>query len=280
MINDITVTICTRNRWDELRVTLEHLARIGLSKCPLLIADDASSAPCPVDLSCWDGNVRLLVSEKRIGLIAQRNLLNHQATTPYILSVDDDSYPLGGDFTLALNSLQDRTTAVVGFPVRTADGRWQVAASRNGSQRRFFIGCAHLLKKEAFARVNGYRSALIHQGEELDLSARLFMVGYGCVHVPGPVFEHRLSSVGRSYDRMDFYGTRNELLFIDWYAPKDKWAYRIMRSLTKRSIQLIRDRRAGVPKGVLSWIQVRSELMHFRQRMSKSQWSSFNELPY
>lgn len=279
-MHSLGIAICTRNRWVELNETLSRLQRLGLDGCPLVIADDASDSNWTDVPSDWRGGFQLLRSEQRLGLVAQRNELLRACPAEYVLVVDDDSNPTANDFDLALKLMEAPGVAVVGFPVQRAAGDWQVLPACAVERRKAFTGCAHIVKKEAFFQVGGYRAELLHQGEESDLSFRLFAAGFSCMHCPEPVFEHRLTETARSYQRMDYYGTRNELLFADWYAPPELRARRLARTLLKRVFFFFKVRRGAVLQGIHAWWTQRRELMVNRQSTTLQSWRAYQALPH
>jgi len=279
-IDQLSIAVCTRDRWRELQRTLENLRDQGLEVCPLLLGDDASADHCPLDLSWWVGGVHVLRSEQHLGLIAQRNRLIEFSRRPYILVLDDDSNPTAADFSEGLRHLKEDKVAVVGFPIRFPNGQWQVAPSQSGQRHRSFTGCANIVKKDLFMQVGGYTAELVHQGEEMDLGVRLYAADLACVHCQDPVFEHRFVQVSRYYERMDYYGTRNELLFNDWYAPRAIAPFRIMRALVKRFLHFLKVRRLSVLNGIIGWIKVRGSLKGMRKRLTYAQWRGYMALPY
>jgi GT2 family glycosyltransferase len=279
-MNRLSIAICTRNRWAEVAITLRKLQDCGLDTCQLLLGDDASTEVCPIDLSLWPGGYDLYRSEQNVGYIEQRNRLIQSSRAPFVLVLDDDSSPISADFSEALGYLENENVALVGFPVRYSNGQWQVRPQMPNQQLRSFIGCAHIVKRDIFLRLGGYNAQLVHQGEEPDFAVRLFIASLKCVHCDKPEFEHRFSQSSRSYERMDYYGTRNELLFFDWYAPCNLWPYFMVRTICKRLLLFVRVRRASVLKGLVEWLRSRSALLVFRRRLTRAEWRAYQSLPW
>jgi hypothetical protein len=279
-VDQLSIAICTRDRWAEVQLTLGKLREIGLDQCRLLLGDDASSEACPIDLSGWRGGYALQRSEEHIGYIPHRNRLVEASRTPYVLVLDDDSNPTSSDFSEAFEVLESPAVAVVGFAVRLPSGDWQVPPQGSKQRHRSFIGCAHIIKRDLFLELGGFRTELVHQGEEMDLGVRLFLASLECVHCDQPVFEHRFTQANRSYVRMDYYGTRNELLFHDWYAPWAIAPFRILRTLVKRFLHFLKVRRLSVLNGIIGWIKVRGSLKGMRKRLTYAQWRGYMALPY
>jgi GT2 family glycosyltransferase len=279
-MNQLSIAICTRDRWSEVQRTFERLQELGFDQCPLLVGDDASSQLCPIDFSSWSGEYHVHRSEEHIGYIPHRNRLVEASKTPYVLVLDDDSNPTSGDFTEAMEILESPEVAVVGFPVRLPSGDWQVPPQGSKKRHRSFIGCAHIVKRSLFLKSGGYRRELVHQGEEMDLGARLFSASLQCMHCDEPAFEHRFTQANRSYERMDYFGTRNELLFYAWYAPACLCPFLVTKILIKRCLLFLKVRRLSVLKGILAWMRDGNSLKMFRRRFTRAQWRAYRALPY
>jgi glycosyltransferase involved in cell wall biosynthesis len=91
----ITVAICTRNRPDSLRRTLEALTRLEFAEPPeweLLVVDNApsNSTTQPVVESFGDRLPVRLVAEHRVGHAAARNRAIAEARGEYLVMTDDD----------------------------------------------------------------------------------------------------------------------------------------------------------------------------------------------
>lgn len=277
----LTVAICTHNRGKDLQSTVVELKLGELAQCPLLIGDDASDTPVAAfGLRDWNGDLRVLRSAERLGLIRQRNLLVAEARTPFVLILDDDSSPLTEGISEVLTLFSEPQVAAVGMPVQLLDGSWQIEPAGWGSRRKAYFGCAHILRRESFLSLGGYRGELVHQGEEKDFGIRALAAGMACLHANRPIVEHRLSPQARSFDRMDFYGSRNDLLFVDWYAPASIWVAEIARALARRFAHYFAHRRQAILRGIYAWAKERRSFAPLRKATTVRQWKNFHQLPY
>jgi hypothetical protein len=87
-------------------------------------------------------------------LIVQRNQLARIASA-YYLSLDDDSFPVAGDLSRAVQFLEgEPDTLGLAFSIVLRD---EVLPSsvRTPAPVRYYIGCGHLLKRELFLRLGG-----------------------------------------------------------------------------------------------------------------------------
>jgi glycosyltransferase involved in cell wall biosynthesis len=89
---DLSIAITTKNRWDALQVSLSKLAE-HLPEADVMVVDDGSDSPCPYDMSALHPRLQLKVHAASGGLVVRRNELIRNASTPYVMSLDDDSFP-------------------------------------------------------------------------------------------------------------------------------------------------------------------------------------------
>jgi GT2 family glycosyltransferase len=278
----VSIGITTKNRWQDLKTTLTKIEEFGLAALPILIIDDGSDQPCPFDLSNFSLNVDLQRFEESQGLIVRRNQLARSIQTKYYLSLDDDSFPVAGSLEAAIAFAESQEQLLcLGFPIyNPVVGEYQ---SRSQSplpyQVRFFTGCGHLLHREHFLGVGGYREELIHQGEEMEIGARAFQKGLICYHFPAFEIHHMVSHRDRSWQRMDFYGARNNVLWNDWFVPRHLKLIKQARTFLSRAILSLKVGRIGQMKGELSGFKQISQYKNYRATMSPDSFRQWQKLP-
>jgi GT2 family glycosyltransferase len=275
----VTVVIVTRNRPALLRRTLATLRASALRDMPVIVMDDASDEPLVLD--GVDLDLRLLRNATREGYVTSRTRANLAAGTPFVLSLDDDSWPRSGDFLSALEYLRscDDVLALT-FPISAPGDRWQVASLADAPYAvKGFVGCAHLLHVGHFQDLGGYSSAMVHQGEELEIAARGFARGLRVVHFPGFVVHHEYTSVGRDVNRMLFHGARNKARFLRAFCPRGRLAWYLLRALAEAVIFSVVHRRISPSRGW--WRGVRERLISdASRRFDASRWREWRSLPY
>jgi hypothetical protein len=77
-----------------------------------------------------------------------------------------------------------------------------------------FIGTAHLLRRDKFLELGGYREDFVHQREESEYCLRIMDQGFFIALGRGDSIIHH-ESPRRDYSRMDYYGAKN-LIKIVW----------------------------------------------------------------
>ena len=224
-LDDIGIGITTKDRWEDLETTLFVLSSRGLSTLETIVVDDGSARPAPPSLLERFPWVRFERSDQSCGLIEQRNRLAGMMTSAYYLSLDDDSFPAAGDLGKAVQFLKGRRdTLGLAFSIVLRDEALP-GSVRSPAPVRYYIGCAHLLKRELFLHLGGY-AAHWHYGEEPEFCLRALHKGYQVYLYPGVVIRHNRSPVARNLKKTARYYIRNEALVGLCYFP---FPYSILR---------------------------------------------------
>ena len=282
-LNDwISIGITTKDRWTDLRTTLRRLIEFGLGHLSLLVIDDGSSTSCPFSTDIWPGRFELERFVPSAGLIAQRNRLARKVGTKYLLSLDDDSYPVQGSLAEAIHFCEQKPDLLcLSFPIYNPVQK--AYQSRSISEQpylvRSFIGCGHLMNIPFFCELGGYREELIHQGEEVDLAARGFQRDFRCFHFPGLTIHHTASNQSRNWERMDYFGSRNSLLWNDWFVPPSLRLYQQCRTFVGRSWLFLKVKRSALWTGQLAALEATRKFKRFRRPLSKRQYKLWRQLP-
>ena len=176
-LSNVGIGITTKDRWIDLEGTLTVLSCKGFSALETIVIDDGSSRAAPPTLLERFPWVRFERSDRSYGLIAQRNRLARMIRSAYYLSLDDDSFPAAGDLGKAVQFLEDKLdTLGLGFSIVLRDEALPSSA-RTPAPVRYYIGCAHLLKRELFLHLGGYAENW-HYGEEPEFCLRALHKGY------------------------------------------------------------------------------------------------------
>jgi GT2 family glycosyltransferase len=254
----ITIGITTRNRPESLQRCLASLRQVR-DVAAVLVFDDASEPPVPLPPSMGSTPVHVIRDDRAVGYIAGRNRLMTEARTPYVLLLDDDAVVLSAEAIDRACAVCDADPRVggVAFAQAEADGRpWpqrmQPGRSDVPAIVPSFIGFAHLLRRDVFLSLGGYRERLMFYGEEKDYCVRLMDAGYRVVFLPDALVGHIVDPAGRSQSRYVRYVIRNDL-FTSLHTepmplaiagvPIRLWRYtRMARSVP------------GGDRGGLSWI--------------------------
>lgn len=279
----VSIGITTKNRWSDLEITLTKLEELKYHDIPILLLDDASDSSCSFNINKLNLNLKVERFTKSQGCIVRRNQLAGAMRTKYYLSLDDDSYPVSGSLESAVKFAESHPNLLcLSFPIyNPVLGNYQNSSSyKKPYQVRSFVGCGHLLNLENFLSLGGYREELVHQGEEMDIAARGFQKGFFCYHYPDFLIHHTASNKGRNWDRMDFYGSRNNVFWNDWFVPSELKLYKQIRTAVSRIGLSLKVRRLGLIKGEIWAFKHLSQYERNRQNMSMETYQQWTKLQF
>jgi glycosyltransferase involved in cell wall biosynthesis len=210
------VIIATKNRKESLR---RAITSVVMQRTPveLLVIDDGSTDGTSEMVEAEFSHVRLERTPISRGYIAQRNCAALMSSADVIISIDDDA-------TFSSPWVVEQTITAFGHPrvaavaipyIEPHKGKriFQSSPDRQIWITDMFRGTAYAVRREIFIRLGGYREQLVHQGEELDFCIRLLDHGFVVRLGSGDYVVHD-EMPERDWNRMDFYGRRNDILFV------------------------------------------------------------------
>ena len=219
----VSVCITTHNRREELARTL--LALDDLVPAPdevLVLADGCQDGTVTMLREAWP-QVRVIEHAIAQGSIPSRNALAQAATGDILLSLDDDSYPLGQEFIARLRQVfVDRPrVAVVSFAQRTDEFPASLTAETLGPSRFVgsFANSAAALRRSTFLALGGYPAFFGHAYEEPDFALRCVSGGWQVWHETSLVVRHHFTSAQRNELRTHHRHSRNELWSVLLRCP-------------------------------------------------------------
>lgn len=221
----LTVGIATKDRPEALVRCLRSLRRLEGLLAEAVVVDDASDPPAEgpalaglaADLP---PEVRFIRHERSLNVAAGRNRIAREARTPWVLNLDDDAFIVSPDAVRrAMEVLEgDPEVAAVAFAQGDEEGNaFPPEAQGYGevdgpAYVPSFVGFAHLLRRDAFLAVGGFRERLGINGEEKELCLRLLDAGWRVVYLPDAVIGHLADEGGRDQRRYLHQTVRNTTL--------------------------------------------------------------------
>jgi GT2 family glycosyltransferase len=215
----------------------------------ILVIDDGSTDTSVKTVSGFSG-VRLVRHASNLGLSAARNTGLKAAKHWWVASVDADVEP-ARDWLGTLLDLKREFPEASGFGGRlvetqtaTAPDRWRCThiPQEWGPHRRinppFLYGCNNLFRKEHLLEIGGYDERLRTNGEDVDLTKRLYRAGRTLVYDPAPTaFHYRVDNL-ESVLRMFWAHHRHPDAITRPPANRMELGRFILRHLTKRSLRM------------------------------------------
>jgi GT2 family glycosyltransferase len=219
MSRALSVGITTRNRPDALAACLASLTAIAHLDPEVLVFDDGSQPPVETHGYGLGAKPRLIRDADSPGYIVGRNRLVREAEGEVVLLMDDDARLMGGtaiDQALAVLH-SDAGVGAVGFAQAEANGRpWpasmQPSAAQVPSVVPSFIGFAHMIRRDRFLALGGFREAFGFYGEEKEFCLRLLEAGLHTVYLPHALVAHVVDPNSRDRRRYLRFVARNDCL--------------------------------------------------------------------
>lgn len=228
----LTICIATRNRFRDLMQCLKSLSLLSDFPFEVIIVDDASDEPLSaIEIarnlaSELTQRIKIIRHEKNKGYISTRNEMAQQARTPYLLSLDDDAKLFHIDaIHEALEILEnDPKVGAVALSQANEDGTllpdyMQPAPVLYSCYAPSFIGYGHILRRDLFIKLGGYREVFHAFGEEDEYCKRMLNVGFNVVYLPEAKVIHYHSLIGRNEIKRMRYGFRNKCFDAIYNEP-------------------------------------------------------------
>jgi GT2 family glycosyltransferase len=228
MPSRLTIGITTKNRRASLNRCLSSLALAARLEPEVLVFDDGSVQAVEEQLTDEARAVgpQVLRDPAAAGYIAGRNRLVRNAQGGYVLLMDDDARLMSGEAVEhAIQVLDaDPSVAAIAFAQAEADGRpWPAAMQPSRASKPVivpsFIGFAHLVRREAFLDLGGYREEFAFYGEEKDFGLRVLDAGLRIVYLPSALVIHDVDPGGRNQQRYLRHVARNDCLMSLYNDP-------------------------------------------------------------
>jgi N-acetylglucosaminyl-diphospho-decaprenol L-rhamnosyltransferase len=231
-VTDVAVVIVSYNSCDDLARSLPTMA----TRCrELVVVDNASTDGTPAFVRERFPDVELVELPENHGYGAGCNVGVARTAAPLVLLVNPDAWPVGDAIVELAACLERRPRvgaagpvlqgpdgkpqqSVVGFPTRWWLGRPAITSTAARPQlrpaslptrtRRFLVGAALLVRREAFDQVGGFDPDFFMYYEEVDLCWRLQEAGWDVAVCPRAAFVH----VGGTATRRDWPAMYREQL--------------------------------------------------------------------
>jgi len=229
----LTIGVVTKNRPASLRECLGSLAVVGDALAEVIVVDDTGDVPVDaasgalVDLPpSVSAKLRVIRQTRHEGYIVARNTIMREASTDYVLLMDDDAALLDGVSILdALRLLEahPRVGAIACAMAERDGSPWhpatQPAPVNYTCYVPTFIGFAHILRRRLFVELAGYRESFHFYGEEKDYCLRVLDAGFDIIYMPSARVVHAPDPAGRSQSKYVRYTIRNDCLFALYNEP-------------------------------------------------------------
>lgn len=214
----VTVVVMTRNRWPDLRRSLQH------HRVPVVVVDNCSTDGTPALLGQHFPDVHVVKLGANAGAVA-RNIGVREARTPLVAFADDDSWWAPGSLAAAAEIFDHhpRLALVAGRmlvgdeesldPVCHEMARSPLGIDPDlpGPSVLGFMACGAVVRRAAFVEAGGFDDVVFFMGEEERLALDLAARGWALSYVDSLVAHHHPSPVRDTTGRRAL-AARNRLL--------------------------------------------------------------------
>lgn len=261
-----TVVITTKDRRDDLHGAITSALAQSVP-VEVLVIDDGSGDGTSEMVRKEFPAVRLVRHTESRGLIVRRNEGARLALAPVVFSIDDDAAFQSRDTVKqTLQEFDHPRVGAVAVPFVNINQDTMVRQRAQDTGRVWvtdrYIGTAHAIRRDLFLSLGGYREHFVHQGEEGDYCLRMLARG-NVVRLGTADPIHHFESPRRSFERMDYYGRRNDILFAWHNIPLPDLLWHLPATTVSGLMTAVRCGRyrhmlAGLAKGYLDSMSMAS----------------------
>jgi GT2 family glycosyltransferase len=227
---EIAILIVTRNRPEELVITLDKLScLLDLSLHEVLVfIDGCKQTESLIAQYPW---VYWECSAISLGASPARNALYKKAKGTVFIGLDDDAHPLSPDFIAQTQSVfcKDEKIGIIAFQevrgvfLNDQEALQMAAPKIERYLTNDFVGCGFAIKREVYNQTNGFPVWIDIYGEESCLGIEVLDLGYEIYYDNTIVVNHRVDrlqriNLGRNYFRFEKQ-LKNTIYYYLVYFP-------------------------------------------------------------
>lgn len=250
----VTVAIPTYRRPELLLETLGKLAACDPQPAELILHVDGNDETSLQALrqSPYAETAKVLISQENVGPGGGRNKILAAAACDIVASLDDDSYPLDGDYFARLVELFDRLprAAVIGAQIFHLD---EAILPEGPGLRRVadFVNCGCAYRREAFLQTRGYLCLPLAYGmEEVDVALQLHHRDWDVYESDRLRILHNTRRAHQNVPKVTAASIGNQFLLAYLRYPAALWGLGFAQGLNRVRWLLTHGRRNGIGWGL------------------------------
>lgn len=230
----VSIMIPSFRRTLALNSTLSKLQQLRPLPEEILVFLNAPG-PSEVQQVTASGLVRVFRCPLNLGPGGARAFLLKHARHEYVLSLDDDSYPLDNDFLERVMHAVERAPGaeIIGCQIyeRHQD---PAPASKEDRPAACFVGCGCIYRRSTYKKVRGYVPLPLAYGmEEIDLALQYWESGYAIATSRDLRIRHDTVLQHHASLMVSAHQVANQGLFVFLRYPPSLWMYGLAQLLHK-----------------------------------------------
>jgi GT2 family glycosyltransferase len=253
MTASISVVIPTFQRCAALAETLDVLRQCRPAAGEILVMVDFGDRETRPSLAPRYPEVQWIEAEARSGPGGARNALVAMARYPYLVSLDDDSYPIDMDFFAVVADLfeQHSDAGIIAAGAIVHDGEPLPLRANSNSSAAEFVGCGAAIRRSAFLETRGYLPLELGYGaEEVDVSLQLLDKGWTILKSDALRVRHRTSRAHQAAPEITSAHISNIALVGYLRYQFALWSFAVLQIGRRVLWSLQNGRSAGVLRGL------------------------------
>ncbi|MES2411564.1 MAG: glycosyltransferase [Bacteroidota bacterium] len=216
----ISILISTKNRRDDLLLTLSATKQLLNENVSCVVFDDGSSDGTYENVKANFPEVVLFRNEVSKGYIYCRNKMLNETKADFAISLDDDAQFLTENpIEIIVNYFSNNPDCgIIAARIFWSKEKPDNTASKEIDQKaKSYIGCGHVWRMKAWRDIPNYPEWFEFYGEENFASFQLFKKKWEVHYVPELLVQHRVDLKNRTKTNNDFAFRYRRSLRADWY---------------------------------------------------------------
>lgn len=215
-----SILITTKNRLEDLKVTLNHLDDyIKNKEIECIICDDGSIDGTSKFIETNYKTIHLIKNTKSKGLIFSRNRLLNLTQAKYAVTLDDDAHIVSQNTLEIIENVFELNEKCAVIAFRIFWGQLlpnNLSHSLSNKRVKGFVGCGHVWRMDAWRSIPNYPDWFIFYGEEDFAGFQLFKNSWEVWFIPDILVHHRVDVKARK-NQKDYITRLRRSLRSGWY---------------------------------------------------------------
>ena len=219
-MSKIAILISTKNRRDDLLLTLNATRHLFNENVSCVVYDDGSSDETYEHVKTNFPEVVLLRNEVSKGYIYCRSKMLNETAADFAISLDDDAHFLTENPIEIITEYFSNNPNCGVIAARIFWGKDKIENNsnvENAQKVKSYVGCGHVWRMNAWRDIPNYPEWFEFYGEENFASLQLFKKKRTVDYVPELFVQHRVDLKNRTQTNNDFAFRHRRSLRADWY---------------------------------------------------------------
>jgi len=215
-----TITIPTKNRLSELKLTLQKISHlIERKEVICLICDDGSTDGTFEYITLNFPKIKIFRNQVSKGIHFTRNVLLNNVSTPFILSIDDDAHIVTKNILEDIENYfkENRKLGLLSFRAFwNKNNPVSIETNQKPEQVKSFGAVSFAMRTEAWKSIPNFPEWFVFYGEEDFAAFQLFKKDWQIYYLPQVLVHHRVNVKDRKKNK-DYRLRLRRSLRSGWY---------------------------------------------------------------